>query len=425
LYPLTKEKGEFTWTQDHQSAFETLKKALLQAQALTMPDLNKPFTLYIEEGNGIARGVLTQTLGPWKRPVAYLSKKLDPVASGWTSCLHAIAATVVMVKDADKLTMGQNITVVAPHSLESIIRKPPDRWMTNTPMTHYQSLLLTERVTFAPPTIVNPANLLPEIDKTPVHNCEEILALAEEMGTRPDLTDQPWLGAATWFTNGSSFMVEGKRRAGTAVLDGKSVIWSSSLPEGTSAQKAELIALTQILRLAEGKAINIYRDSRYAFAKAHVHAAIYRQCGLLTSAGRDIENREEILSLLEAVHLPLKVAIIHCPGHQKGTEPIERGNLMADQVAKEAAQGTMTLVIKKVLQMVKGRTEKRVLTEEEGLKYLADIHRLTHLGAKKMIKLVSRSPYHIPGLQQVTEGLVRNCRACTLTNAGSSRPKRR
>ena len=48
-------------------------------------------------------------------------------------------------------------------------------------------------------------------------------------------------------------MVEGKRRAGTAVLDGKSVIWSSSLPEGTLAQKGELIALTQVLRLAEAR----------------------------------------------------------------------------------------------------------------------------------------------------------------------------
>ena len=149
LYPLTKVKGEFTWTQDHQSAFETLKKALLQAPALAMPDLNKPFTRYINERNGLAQGVLTQTLGPWKRPVAYLSKKLDSVASGWPSCLHAIAATVVMVKDTDKLIMGQNITVVVLHSLESIIRKLPDRWMTNARMTHYQSLLLTERVTFA------------------------------------------------------------------------------------------------------------------------------------------------------------------------------------------------------------------------------------------------------------------------------------
>ena len=122
LYPLTKEKGEFTWTREHQLAFETLKKALLQAPALALPDLNKPFTLYIDERNGVARGVLTQVLGPWKRPVAYLSKKLDAVASGWPSCLRAIAATAVLVRDAYKLTMGQNVTIVAPHSLESIVR---------------------------------------------------------------------------------------------------------------------------------------------------------------------------------------------------------------------------------------------------------------------------------------------------------------
>ena len=101
----------------------------------------------------------------------------------------------------------------------------------------------------------------------------------------------------------------------------------------------ELNGLTQALRLAEGKAINIYTDSRYASATVHVHGSIYRQHGLLTSAGKDVKNKEEILGLLEAVHLPLKVAIIHCPGHQKGTRPVEKGNQMADQVAKEAAQG--------------------------------------------------------------------------------------
>ena len=40
--------------------------------------------------------------------------------------------------------------------------------------------------------------------------------------------------------------------AGAAVVDGKRVVWADSLPEGTSAQKAELIALTQALRMAEG-----------------------------------------------------------------------------------------------------------------------------------------------------------------------------
>ena len=315
--------------------------------------------------------------------------------------------------------MGQNVTIVAPHALESVIRQPPDRWMTNARMTHYQSLLLTERVTFAPPAILNPATLLPEAEEAPMHCCEEILA--EETGTRSDLADRPWPGVMNCFTGGSSFVVEGKRRAGAAVVDGKAVIWASSLPEGTSAQKAELIALTQALRLAEGKAVDIYTDSRYAFATAHVHGAIYPQRGLLTSAGRDIKSKEEILSLLEAVHLPRKVAIIHCPGHQKGTGPIESGNQRADRAAKKADQGPMTLTIKTTPQSSEGISEKQTLTGEEGLEYLTNVHRLTHPGEKKMIKLANRSPYYIPQLQKIVKDLIKNCRACALTNARSSK----
>lgn len=85
-------------------------------------------------------------------------------------------------------------------------------------MAHYQSLLLTERVLLAPPAILNPASLLPETDYSlPVHQCMDILA--EETGTRKDLTDQPWPGCPNWYTDGSSFMVERKRRAGAAVVD--------------------------------------------------------------------------------------------------------------------------------------------------------------------------------------------------------------
>ena len=72
------------------------------------------------------------------------------MASGWPSCLKSIAAVALLLKDADKLTLGQQTIVVAPHALESIVRQPPDRWMTNDHMTHYQSLLLIGRVQFAP-----------------------------------------------------------------------------------------------------------------------------------------------------------------------------------------------------------------------------------------------------------------------------------
>ena len=166
-------------------------------------------------------------------------------------------------------------------------------------MTHYQNLFLTERVQFVHPAILNSATLLSEADKSlPEHPCMGILA--EETGTKKDLTDQPWPDCPNWCTDDSSFLVKGKRKAGAAVINGKQTIWASSLPEGTTAQRAELIALTQVLRLPKKKNINIYADRRYAFATTHIHGAIYRQRGVLTSAGKDIKNKEDILSLLEA-----------------------------------------------------------------------------------------------------------------------------
>ena len=179
-----------------------------------MPDLTKPFTLYVEERAGVTRGVLTQTLGLWKRPVAYLSKKLDPVASGWFSCLKAIAAIALLVKDANKLTLGQQITVVAPHTLESIIWKPPDWWMTtNAPVTHYQSFLLTERVTFAPPAVLN---LTTAWDFTYSSLCWHS-GRRNSYSKWSEGSDQPWPESLSWYTDGSSLEVKGKRKAGTAV----------------------------------------------------------------------------------------------------------------------------------------------------------------------------------------------------------------
>ena len=70
LYPLTKNEAPYEWGKEQQEAFDGIERALLSALALALPDVEKPFTLYLEGRNGVARGVLTQSLGPWKRPVA-------------------------------------------------------------------------------------------------------------------------------------------------------------------------------------------------------------------------------------------------------------------------------------------------------------------------------------------------------------------
>ena len=41
--------------------------------------------------------------------------------------------------------------------------------------------------------------------------------------------------------------------------------------------------------------------------------------------------------MLEAVWKPSQVAVIHCKAHQQGTDPISKGNRLADQAAKEVA----------------------------------------------------------------------------------------
>ena len=57
----------------------------------------------------------------------------------------------------------------------------------------------------------------------------------------------------------------------------------------------------------------------------------------MTAWEKEIKNKKEILQLLEAVWKPSQVAVIHCKGHQRGTDPISKGNQLADQAAKEAA----------------------------------------------------------------------------------------
>ena len=81
-------------------------------------------------------------------------------------------------------------------------------------------------------------------------------------------------------------------------LSRAAVVAGQALPEDTSAQKEELITHTKTLELRKGKRLNIYMDSRYAFATAHVHEAIYQQKSLLMSGRKEIKNKEEILALL-------------------------------------------------------------------------------------------------------------------------------
>ncbi|RMC04030.1 hypothetical protein DUI87_19367 [Hirundo rustica rustica] len=297
----------------------------------------------VKQKQGIALGILGQDLGPYRRAVAYFSKQLYTTAKGWPGCLRTVAAVVLNNQEARKFTLGQKMTVFVSHIVSAVLEVKGGHWLSPQRFLKYQAIMVEQDdVEILVTNIINPASFLSGNQGEPVHHdCLETIEAS--YSSHPDLKDTPLDDAETWFTDGSSYVISGKRHAGYAVTTCRKVIESGPLPTDTSAQKAEIIALTRALEIAKGKKVNIYTDSRYAFGVVHTHGAIWKERGLLNSQGKNIKHSQEILRLLEAVQLPEQVAIMHIKAHQKVSSELEEGNELADREAKEAAKGEITI----------------------------------------------------------------------------------
>ncbi|GAB0207686.1 hypothetical protein GRJ2_003234300 [Grus japonensis] len=230
----------------------------------TWSQAGKTKTLFVHERQHLALGVLAQRLGSWKRPVGYFSKQLDNVSKGWPGCLRAVAATVLLIQEARKLTMGQKIVVYVPHKVITVLEQKGGHWLSPSRMLKYQVVLLEQDdVELKATAIVNPAMFLTTENPTEKleHDC--LVTIEQVYSSRPDLKDEPLKDPdLELFTDGSSFVQEGRRIAGYAVVSTDKVLESGTLPANTSAQKAELVVLKQALRMAEGKRVNIWTDSK-------------------------------------------------------------------------------------------------------------------------------------------------------------------
>lgn len=226
------------------------------------------------------------------------------MAKGWPGCLKSIAAAATIIKEANKLTLGQDLIVKVPHSVLALMDYKGNHWFTNASMLKYQAMLCENpRIKLELSNTLNPVTLLPVENEPITHDC--IQTMDQVYSSRTDLKDQPFTHAElTVFTDGSSQMYEGERRAGYSVVTHQDVVEAWALPRNTSAKKAELIGLCRALTQGRGKIVNIYTDSRYAFLTLHAHGALYNERGLITAGGKDIKNGEEILALLAGCGYP-------------------------------------------------------------------------------------------------------------------------
>ena len=142
--------------------------------------------------------------------------------------------------------------------------------MSDQRILRYQVVLMENPgLTISPCEVLNLATLLP-IPKgsLPFHSCLETLDHCTK--TRKGLSEDPLTNSEEiGYTDGRSFVLDGKRRAGYALVSNFKTIKTKPLLQVTSAQLAELIALTRALELGKGKTVAIYTDSKNAFLMLH------------------------------------------------------------------------------------------------------------------------------------------------------------
>ena len=117
--------------------------------------------------------------------------------------------------------------------------------MSDQRILRYQVVLMKNPgLTISPCEVLNSATLLPTPKGSlPFHSCLE--TLDHWTKHREGLSEDPLINTEEiWYTDGSSFVLDGKRRAGYAVVSNFETIEAKPLLPGTSAQLAELIALT-------------------------------------------------------------------------------------------------------------------------------------------------------------------------------------
>jgi hypothetical protein len=71
---LLKKGSLFIWTEACETAFQLLKKALMTAPVLALPDFSKPFVVETDASDTSIGAVLQQD----GHPIAYVSKALGP-----------------------------------------------------------------------------------------------------------------------------------------------------------------------------------------------------------------------------------------------------------------------------------------------------------------------------------------------------------
>ena len=111
LAALTSDKTPWKWTEEHQTAFETMKKVITRETMLAYPKFNEPFHIYTDASDKQLGAVISQD----DRPIAFYSQKLAPAQTRYMTTERELLAIVETLKEFRNILFGQKLIVHTDH----------------------------------------------------------------------------------------------------------------------------------------------------------------------------------------------------------------------------------------------------------------------------------------------------------------------
>ncbi|CAH1254301.1 GIN1 [Branchiostoma lanceolatum] len=123
LTNLTRKGVKFSWGDDCQTAFETLKNMLTSSPVLAYPDFNVPFIVDSDASDFGIGGVLSQLHDGQERVVLYFSRTLDSAEQNYCTHRKEMLAAVEMITRHECYLLGAKFTLRTDHSALQFLHK--------------------------------------------------------------------------------------------------------------------------------------------------------------------------------------------------------------------------------------------------------------------------------------------------------------
>ena len=120
---LTRQQVKFEWTPDHQTAFEHLKNAIVQAPILHYPHPNKTYIVYTDTSDDTCGAQLSQNHNGTEFPVAFLSHTFSETQQKWSTTEQEAFGVYYAITKWNYYLQGANIIVRnRPQTLSQVLK---------------------------------------------------------------------------------------------------------------------------------------------------------------------------------------------------------------------------------------------------------------------------------------------------------------